>query len=422
MKHTARRTTTWALTALLLTPLATLAQTPFAGEDFDEGATNGGFAATTMVFTPDLSGSAIRSSWGSRFDRFGEVSRIDGGYPGGEGLPFGLRDDSLEFLPGTDPPEPHEQFFAGDTSGFVAADKFDDFVVSIDTVNPNNAGPVSAVWTFDISGRSNLGMSMDFGMLGEFEDDDFYEFTYSIDGGPEQLAFRLTGGTGDFYAYTMDDGTVIDRVESPFFNEMEFFDVIDMIGTPGLAFHDRDNGLDGDSVAMDGLVPVTFATGVEEVRGYQETNDFGTFNNEESGPVQDPLVITSGDGLLINEVVPADFTNYSTALEGAGTTLTLTLNGLGNGGDEWFAFDNILLSEGVIVDLPGDYNADGFVDAADYTVWADGGSPDSTEAGYDLWVANYGRGTAPSGTAVPEPAALGLALLAAAAFASRRNG
>ncbi len=52
--------------------------------------------------------------------------------------------------------------------------------------------------------------------------------------------------------------------------------------------------------------------------------------------------------------------------------------------------------------LPGDYNSDGRVDAADYTVWRDGGSPDSTQAGYDLWAANYGS-VSGSPASIPEP-------------------
>ncbi len=64
--------------------------------------------------------------------------------------------------------------------------------------------------------------------------------------------------------------------------------------------------------------------------------------------------------------------------------------------------------------LPGDFNLDGDVDAADYTVWRDGDSPDSTTAGYALWVANFGQSIASGSGAdhVPEPTTLLLALLA----------
>jgi hypothetical protein len=74
---------------------------------------------------------------------------------------------------------------------------------------------------------------------------------------------------------------------------------------------------------------------------------------------------------------------------------------------------------GVVVTLPGDYNGDNAVDAADYVQWRTGdGSPN----GYNIWRANFGR-TAASGNGlmevrVPEPATklvtlvMGLAWLA----------
>ena len=88
--------------------------------------------------------------------------------------------------------------------------------------------------------------------------------------------------------------------------------------------------------------------------------------------------------------------------------------------------------------LPGDYNGDGIVDAADYTVWRDhlGGSvvlpgdttPGSvTAADYQVWESNFGAQTLPAGltvlkaavaapTNLPEPASFYIALLAAAAI------
>lgn len=75
--------------------------------------------------------------------------------------------------------------------------------------------------------------------------------------------------------------------------------------------------------------------------------------------------------------------------------------------------------------LTGDYNGDGSVDAADYTVWrdsfnsttelaADGsGNGLIDDADYDVWVANYGNALSnanSSTTSVPEPSALILLL------------
>ena len=83
--------------------------------------------------------------------------------------------------------------------------------------------------------------------------------------------------------------------------------------------------------------------------------------------------------------------------------------------------------------LVGDFNEDGVVDGADYTIWRDTFlsttdlRADADEDGfignsdYDLWSQNFGQ-TLPSGsTAVPEPASAGLLLLATVAFASRRS-
>lgn len=75
--------------------------------------------------------------------------------------------------------------------------------------------------------------------------------------------------------------------------------------------------------------------------------------------------------------------------------------------------------------IRGDYNGDGTVDAADYTVWRD---TQGNAAGYDTWAENYGS-TSPASPAasqaaqarVPEPTTLFLALTTLAAFSARRK-
>ena len=111
-------------------------------------------------------------------------------------------------------------------------------------------------------------------------------------------------------------------------------------------------------------------------------------------------------------------------------------------GDQDLVFDFLLASDftalrGVVlytgIRLPGDYNDDGTVDAADYPVWRDslgqavgpGSSADGdrdgtiTMADYEVWKTNFGRsltaGGAGSISSVPEPAALLLMLFGAAA-------
>ena len=100
-------------------------------------------------------------------------------------------------------------------------------------------------------------------------------------------------------------------------------------------------------------------------------------------------------------------------------------------------FDDITVSGSVAIaaaGLPGDFNNDGFVDAADYTVWrnhldepnednlpnGDGGGV--TLSDYEWWKQHYG--TPPGsgsgglfGSPVPEPTSVALGLLAVVGFA-----
>jgi hypothetical protein len=93
-----------------------------------------------------------------------------------------------------------------------------------------------------------------------------------------------------------------------------------------------------------------------------------------------------------------------------------------NAGISGFTFDVFLEPEGT----PGDYNGDGFVDAADYTVWRNNlgadasafelGTRDPNNSGdinnddYLFWKSQYGMGGGSGGlaTVVPEPASLAL--------------
>ena len=53
--------------------------------------------------------------------------------------------------------------------------------------------------------------------------------------------------------------------------------------------------------------------------------------------------------------------------------------------------------------LPGDFNNNGTVDAADYTVWRDGLGGEYLPGDYDLWAANF---DANASVSVPEPSSL----------------
>ena len=120
--------------------------------------------------------------------------------------------------------------------------------------------------------------------------------------------------------------------------------------------------------------------------------------------------------------------NFSGAFANAANGQRLLTNdGLGSfivnyGPGSAFSQKQVVLSGFLAAAIPGDYNQNGVVDAADYVVWRNGGSPDSTQAGYNLWKANFGKtsgsGSAMNGfgAAVPEPASFVL-LMTALTFA-----
>jgi phospholipase/lecithinase/hemolysin len=75
--------------------------------------------------------------------------------------------------------------------------------------------------------------------------------------------------------------------------------------------------------------------------------------------------------------------------------------------------------------LPGDFNDDGAVDAADYVVWRQGLGTIYTQDDFDTWRANFGqtaggRASSNSPASVPEPAAASI-LLATVAIATLRR-
>ena len=99
-------------------------------------------------------------------------------------------------------------------------------------------------------------------------------------------------------------------------------------------------------------------------------------------------------------------------------------------------FDNIYLAlEDVATVLVGDYNGNGVVDAADYTVWRDtlgdsvtpGTGADGDGDGnidpddYNLWVTNFGNSSPSNSASVPEPGTLALLLAAAGVMACKRR-
>lgn len=108
-------------------------------------------------------------------------------------IPFSVLDDSLVI-------------FTSDSLGMIKDGNTDVFFGIVDTINGDNSAPVSATWVFDIAGATELGLLIDMGAMGDFESSDFFEWTYSIDGGPTAVAFASSVDEAAANTYTLEGG------------------------------------------------------------------------------------------------------------------------------------------------------------------------------------------------------------------------
>jgi hypothetical protein len=167
-------------------------------------------------------------------------------------------------------------------------------------------------------------------------------------------------------------------------------------------------------------------------------------------------IMRSGDAFLGSTIASLNFVGdfYSAALSASSRQAPDSdFSGLNNAGQLAFVYSLVNGESGIaiwspdVVSLPGDYNSDGHVDAADYTVWRnhlnqsfalDNENPDAATPGlvdqedYLFWKSNYGNSsgggsisTIASGSgslAVPEPTTALLAFFASLVLACMLSG
>lgn len=178
---------------------------------------------------------------------------------------------------------------------------------------------------------------------------------------------------------------------------------------PGVVFDsDLSTRLFGSDMTLNNAGQVAFTSALAGA-GVTEANDGGLWAQGLDGELR--LIVREGDPI---EVAPGD-SRIVERFASAG------MNESGQVGfDAAFTDGSFgVFVSNVVARLPGDYNSDGLVDAADYTVWRDaqggtgiGLAPDGNSDGtvdqtdYDVWALNYGAAATVDATTVPEPANL----------------
>ncbi|MCI0331975.1 MAG: PEP-CTERM sorting domain-containing protein [Planctomycetes bacterium] len=217
------------------------------------------------------------------------------------------------------------------------------------------------------------------------------------------------------------------------------------ITAPALTVHGTlaGNGTITADVGSDGNVEPGLSAGILQIAGNYSQQASGTLEIEIGGTAPsleyDQLLVT-GVGMLagtltvnlIDGFTPSVGQTFTilTANDVDGTFTTELLPSILN-----LEFDVVYNAQSVVVAvlsaLPGDYNGDGTVDAADYVVWR---KNDGTPAGYDTWRAHFGETAGAGGTSglaeasparagVPEPGSIVLLCFSGvgALFVKRRG-
>ncbi len=149
--------------------------------------------------------------------------------------------------------------------------------------------------------------------------------------------------------------------------------------------------------------------------------------------LDDPLQMTTTDSQTFT--LSNLFQTLTSPLSGIGDTLRIQLIAKTDGGDEGYAFDNLLIEGTTFVEfLAADFNQDGNVDELDLAQWqgdygmgagsdADGDG-DTDGADFLVWQRQFGQSTLPmlaSAGAVPEPMGVVLLSLAGLLCVNRRR-
>jgi hypothetical protein len=254
----------------------------------------------------------------------------------------------------------------------------------------------------------------------------------TVGGASGAMTVRIASGgkLTTFSGVTVNDGGVLQLQDSTL--DAQYVDIRGGKLTGAGDVRTGSGPIVGQVEIIDGVIAPGNGVGRLSIDGRLSTASGAEFEFELGGTTAgtgyDQLVIT-GDAALAG-TLSVSLVNAFTPTIGAvfelmtyhahgGEFATLDLPG----NYQWeltYGVDSLLL-EVIGGGLAGDFNIDGVVDAADYTVWRDGLGSIYNQSHYTLWKNNYGATNVSMSVSVPEPAAIMLLVLAFVAQAISRR-
>jgi hypothetical protein len=295
-------------------------------------------------------------------------------------------------------------------------------------VSTSTAGGFAGFWHPDDNSEAN-GID-NAGAIDRDSGSTWASYANKGSGVDQATAFRAFGtsldGEGDSFSVTLENGNVEGRV--------------------GLALRSGNVSANPDDYATGARMQLYFQGGDAN---YSLTDGTGTLDTGVGWSpygVKVDMLLTGPDtyDLMIwrfdeaNDLSPQVFNIVGRSLAGGGDIDSLALfqydtTGSGVQSDVFFNYLSYLTADAI--GLPGDFNQNGTIDAADYTVWRDAVTAGSTtlpndptpgtvdESDFEYWRAHFGEtlgSGASSAAVVPEPATHVMLLIATLAILTRR--
>ncbi|QDU54431.1 PEP-CTERM sorting domain-containing protein [Aeoliella mucimassa] len=290
-------------------------------------------------------------------------------------------------------------------------------------------------------GEASIGGSSDARMLNFSSADDLFGIVDRNDNpassvlddstlGGDSIGIIQSSDYGNFFGVA---DSINDQNTGPLSAEWTF-DISEVVGDLTLSidmaamgdFESNNDSYQFDVSLDGGAYSTVFASVIDEAGSQTYEFESGATSN-----LSDPVTV---NGITLSNV----FHTFTESLDLVGDQLTLRFTASSDGGSEAFAFRNILLEGLVAQTLTGDYNGDGHVDLADYTLWrdslgatvdpgtgADGDGNGLVDAGdYAAWKSHFGQSINSSSVGsqpVPEPNTLWLLAMAVVGLALRQR-